>query len=126
MGHDHYRDILMLDEPFAGLDAEAPANLLEDAVSVLRSAATATLVVVHDRADARALADRVLILIDGQLVGAGPPRELLERPPNVLVTRFLGFDGSLDTGDETRLTRPPQFKPDKSISARARRRSQSA
>ena len=99
-------DILMLDEPFAGLDAETRAKLLEDAVSTLRSATRATLVVVHDRAEAWALADRLLILIGGELVAAGPPRELLESPPSPLVARFLGFDGSLQEDGELLLTRP--------------------
>jgi ABC-type sugar transport system ATPase subunit len=100
-------DVLMLDEPFAGLDAEVRANLLEDALSALRSTTRATLVVVHDRAEAWALADRLLILLDGRLVASGSPRELLERPPSVAVARFLGFDGRLEDGDELVLTRPP-------------------
>ncbi len=99
-------DILMLDEPFAGLDPEARARLLEDAVSALRSQTRATLVVVHDRAEAWALADRLLILIGGELVAAGTPRGLLERPPTAVVARFLGFDGSLRDGDGELLTRP--------------------
>ncbi|MBV8710470.1 MAG: ABC transporter ATP-binding protein [Solirubrobacterales bacterium] len=99
-------DILLLDEPFAGLDAEVRASLLEDALSALRSATRATLVVVHDRAEAWALADRLLILIDGRLVATGPPRELLEQPPSLEVAHFLGFDGRLDDGLEVVLTRP--------------------
>jgi len=99
-------DILLLDEPFAGLDAEVRATLLEDAVSAVRSTSRATLIVVHDRAEAWALADRLLVLIGGELVAAGPPRELLEHPPTPAVARFLGFDGSLDEGGETLLTRP--------------------
>ena len=100
-------DVLMLDEPFAGLDAEVRASLLEDALSALHSSTRATLVVVHDRAEAWALADRLLILIDGRLVASGPPRELLEQPPSAVVARFLGFDGSVEDGDELVLTRPP-------------------
>jgi ABC-type sulfate/molybdate transport systems ATPase subunit len=99
-------DVLLLDEPFAGLDAEVRASLLEDALSAVRSQTRATLVVVHDRAEAWALADRLLILIDGRLVAQGPPRELLEQPPTVEVARFLGFDGELDDGEELLLTRP--------------------
>ena len=99
-------EVLMLDEPFAGLDAEVRANLLEDALSALRSTTRATLVVVHDRAEAWALADRLLILIDGRLVASGPPREVLEQPPSVAVARFLGFDGSLEYDGELLLTRP--------------------
>jgi ABC-type sulfate/molybdate transport systems ATPase subunit len=92
---------------FAGLDAEARATLLEDAMSALRSPTRATLVVVHDRAEAWALADRLLILIDGRLEAEGPPRELLERPPSEAVARFLGFDGALREADALVLTRPP-------------------
>lgn len=101
-------DVLLLDEPFAGLDAETRGNLLADAVSALRSDARATLVVVHDRAEAWALADRLLVMIDGRLVAAGPPRELLEHPPTAEVARFLGYDGTLREDGAELLTRPPQ------------------
>jgi len=116
-------DILMLDEPFAGLDAETRANLLEDAVSALRSDTRATLVVVHDRAEAWALADRLLILIEGRLVGAGPPRDLLENPPSATVARFLGFDGRLQDEREVLLTRPAHvaLDPDGPLRARVAR-----
>jgi ABC-type sulfate/molybdate transport systems ATPase subunit len=100
-------DILLLDEPFAGLDSEVRAALLEDALSAVRSQTRATLVVVHDRAEAWALADRLLVLIGGHLVADGSPRELLERPPTPEVARFLGYDGSIADGAETVLTRPP-------------------
>ena len=105
-------DVLMLDEPFAGLDAEARATLLEDAVGALRSETRATLVVVHDRAEAWALADRLLVLIDGELVASGRPRDLLEQPPSIVVARFLGFDGSLEQEDGIVLTRPPLVRLD--------------
>ena len=99
-------DVLLLDEPFAGLDAVTRAELLGDAESALRSAARATIIVVHDRAEAWALADRLLVLLDGRIAATGPPRELLEHPPTEAVARFLGFNGSLTEGDQTLLTRP--------------------
>ncbi len=79
----------------------------QDALSALRSDTRATLVVVHDRAEAWALADRLLILIDGRLVADGSPRDLLEHPPSPGVARFLGYDGAIRDGDATVLTRPP-------------------
>ena len=88
-------DVLLLDEPFAGLDAATRAAMLDDTGAALRAWTTAALVVVHDRAEAWALADRLLVLLEGRLVADGSPRELLERPPTVEVARFLGFDGTL-------------------------------
>ena len=99
-------DVLLLDEPFAGLDAEVRAALLTDAERALRSPGRATLVVVHDRAEAWALADRLLILIEGRIVADGPPATLLSTPPSALVARFLGYDGELRADDELLLTRP--------------------
>ena len=98
-------DVLLLDEPFAGLDPEVRAALLQDAERALRSPERATLVVVHDRAEAWALADRLLILIEGRIVADGPPAALLSAPPSALVARFLGYDGELRDGDELLLTR---------------------
>jgi ABC-type sulfate/molybdate transport systems ATPase subunit len=116
-------DILMLDEPFAGLDAEARASLVEDAVSALRSDTRATLVVVHDRAEAWALADRLFVLIDGRLAASGPPRQVLEDPPTAEVARFLGYDGSLEQDGAILLTRPPnvQLDPTGPLMARVKR-----
>lgn len=98
-------DVLLLDEPFAGLDPEVRAALLQDAERALRSPTRATLVVVHDRAEAWALADRLLIMIEGQIVADGPPATLLSEPPSALVARFLGYDGELRDGAELLLTR---------------------
>jgi ABC-type sulfate/molybdate transport systems ATPase subunit len=99
-------DVLLLDEPFAGLDAETRAGLLEDSLTTLRSERRATLVVVHDRAEAWALADRLLVMLDGRIAAAGPPRELLAAPPTEAVARFLGYDGALSGPTGRLLTRP--------------------
>src|SRR5205085_2312666 len=64
-------DVLLLDEPFAGLDAAARADLLYDAASAFRSPTRGTLIVIHDRSEAWALADRVMILLDGRIAATG-------------------------------------------------------
>jgi ABC-type multidrug transport system ATPase subunit len=98
-------EVLLLDEPFAGLDPGTRATLLEDAADVVRANGRATLVVMHDRAEAWALADRLLVMIDGALVASGSPRELLQRPPTPAVARFLGYDGRLRLDGVLVLTR---------------------
>jgi ABC-type cobalamin/Fe3+-siderophores transport system ATPase subunit len=99
-------DILLLDEPFAGLDPATRAALLDDTAAAIRASARAVVVVVHDRAEAWALADRLIVLIDGRIAAEGAPRELLDNPPTPAVARFLGFTGELRDGDDIVLTRP--------------------
>jgi ABC-type multidrug transport system ATPase subunit len=96
-------DVLFLDEPFAGLDPSTRADLLYDTASALRSRHRATIVVVHDRAEAWALADRVAVLIEGSLLAEGTPSEVFERPPTEEVAAFVGFVGRLQ--EERRVTR---------------------
>jgi ABC-type sulfate/molybdate transport systems ATPase subunit len=101
-------DILLLDEPFAGLDPASRGALLEDTASAIRVSAGAVVLVVHDRAEAWALADRLVVLMDGRIAAAGHPREVLEAPPTPDVARFLGFSGELRDGDQVVLSRPTQ------------------
>jgi ABC-type sulfate/molybdate transport systems ATPase subunit len=101
-------DVLLLDEPFAGLDPTARADVLYDLAPILRDPVRATCVVVHDRAEAWALADRVLVLIDGRLAAAGPPEQVLEPPPTPAVARFLGFTGEVRDGNEIVMARGGQ------------------
>jgi ABC-type sulfate/molybdate transport systems ATPase subunit len=99
-------DVLLLDEPFAGLDPSTRADLLYDAESALRSDDRATLIVVHDRAEAWALADRVAIMLDGRIVQHGSPAEVFEHPATAAAAAFVGFTGTLQTEDGTRMYRP--------------------
>ena len=99
--------VLLLDEPFSGLDAPARADLLEDAGAALAHPERAVAVVLHDRAEAWALADRVLVLLGGRPAAAGPTREVLERPADAEVAAFLGFSGRLELrGGGVRMLRP--------------------
>jgi ABC-type proline/glycine betaine transport system ATPase subunit len=78
---------------------------VEDSTIALRTAASATVVVVHERADAWALADRVAVLLDGRLAALDTPEKLLAEPPSATVATFLGYDGRLRSGGTVTLTR---------------------
>jgi ABC-type multidrug transport system ATPase subunit len=99
-------DVLLLDEPFAGLDPSVRADLLYAVVDILRDPRRATCLVVHDRAEAWALADRVIVLLDGRVVADGPPADALKRPPTPEAARFLGFDGEIADGGGLMMLRP--------------------
>lgn len=100
-------DALLLDEPFAGLDAPTRAELLQDVSSAVRSPDRATLLVIHERAEAWALADRIVVLHDGAVAATGAPADVLEHPPTIGVAEFLGFTGRLHEGNgSVRCVRP--------------------
>lgn len=103
-------DLLILDEPFAGLDPDAMATLRDDTSDALRAHGGAALVVLQDRTDAWALADRLLVLLEGRVAADGPPDRVLEAPPTPEVARFLGYRGELRDGDGLLLLRPHQAR----------------
>lgn len=105
-------DLLLLDEPFAGLDAETQRALVADTATTLREAAGAVIVVLHDRADAWALADRVLVVMEGRIVADDGPDALMQAPPSAEVARFLGYDGQVEHDGGLVLTRPAHVRLD--------------
>src|SRR5437762_2315451 len=60
-------DVLLLDEPFSGLDEPSRAALLPDLAAILRADRVTTVLVSHDRGEALALADRVAVLMGGRI-----------------------------------------------------------
>jgi ABC-type sugar transport system ATPase subunit len=100
-------DALLLDEPFAGLDPPTRRELLGEASVALRDPDRATMIVVHDRAEAWALADRLIVLLDGRVAAEGSPRDILDRPEHLDVAEFLGFTGRVREADGSlRCVRP--------------------
>ncbi|MBZ5735063.1 ATP-binding cassette domain-containing protein [Nocardioides sp. TRM66260-LWL] len=98
-------DVLLLDEPFAGLDPQAHERLVLDLGPALAASGAAVLVVLHERRDAWALADRVAVLLEGRLAALDAPERLLAAPPSAAVARFLGYESELRLPDGSRLVR---------------------
>lgn len=83
-------DVLVLDEPLSALDRALRAQLREEIARIQRGTGVTTLFVTHDQEDAMALADRMVVMSDGQVAGVGPPRTLYQSPPTRFVAEFLG------------------------------------
>jgi len=87
--------LLLLDEPFAALDAPARAELLADLRDVLAGTGTAALLVTHDRREAAAVADRTAVLEDGRVSQVGATAAVLDGPADAACARLLGFENVL-------------------------------
>jgi ABC-type sugar transport system ATPase subunit len=82
---------LLLDEPLAGLDAEARRSLLGDLPVILGAHARTGLVVTHDAAEAARLAEHLVVLVDGRVRAAGAVGELMRVPGDSAVAELLGY-----------------------------------
>jgi ABC-type sulfate/molybdate transport systems ATPase subunit len=84
--------VLLLDEPLAALDAHTRASVRAELRTLLHELAMPTLLVTHEYADAAALADRVGVLVDGQLVQVARPEQLIAQPATPFVADFTGVN----------------------------------
>ena len=89
--------LLMLDEPLGALDHSLRLQLMEELREVLHASHKPAIYVTHDREEAFAVADRLLILHQGVIVQEGTAKELYEQPANAWIAGFLGL-GNLVPG----------------------------
>ncbi len=85
-------EVLLLDEPFAALDAPTRESLSTELSAVLRETGITTLFVTHDRGEALRFGDRVAVLIDGRLRQAGPSHEVFSAPADPETAAFVGVE----------------------------------
>jgi sulfate transport system ATP-binding protein len=83
-------EVLLLDEPFAALDAQVGGELRQWVRSLQHDLGITTLLVTHNQAEAMEVADRVVILNHGRIEQAGEPSAVYDNPVNHFVRSFLG------------------------------------
>ncbi len=84
-------DVLLLDEPFDALDAEGQEQLAADLERAIRETGIALAMVTHDLSRALPLADRLAVLLAGELVQCGPRDAVLRGPVTPAVARLVGM-----------------------------------
>jgi iron(III) transport system ATP-binding protein len=89
-------DLVLLDEPFASLDAHMRASVRADVQQICLSAGTTAILVTHDQDEALSMADRVAVLRDGRIVQYAAPEDLYMRPADPALARFVGDANLID------------------------------
>lgn len=80
----------LFDEPLSNLDASLRVDMRFEIARLHKTLASTMVYVTHDQVEAMTLADRIVVLKDGQIMQVGTPRELYETPNNVFVAQFIG------------------------------------
>jgi len=82
--------LLLFDEPLGALDRKLREYLLTELRSILQESGVPAIYVTHDQEEAFALADRVMLLHDGEIVQHGTPADVYAHPISGWVAEFLG------------------------------------
>ncbi|AMK10778.1 ABC transporter ATP-binding protein [Pseudodesulfovibrio indicus] len=83
-------DALLLDEPFSNLDARLREAMRGELAELRRRLGITTIFVTHDKEEAFALADRIVLMRDARLEQVGSPEDLYARPATPFAAAFLG------------------------------------
>jgi len=87
--------LLLLDEPFASLDAPTRVRLRRDVRALLQTTGTPAILVTHDRTEALALGDTVAVVIGGRVRQVGPVSDVFSHPADAAIAASLGIEAVL-------------------------------
>jgi iron(III) transport system ATP-binding protein len=88
--------VMLMDEPFSGLDFRLRDQVGEETLAMLRQLGTATLMVTHDSDEAMRLGDRVALMKSGRIIQQGTPADLYHHPADVFSTEFFSEINTLE------------------------------
>jgi ABC-type Fe3+/spermidine/putrescine transport system ATPase subunit len=101
--------LLMLDEPLGSLDRVLRESLQLQVRAILKEVGVTAIYVTHDREEAFAVADIIVVMDQGSIVQGGPPAALFAEPVNELVARSLGLRNILP-GTVVRTEKPVEVR----------------
>ena len=82
--------VVLLDEPFNGLDPELRPQMRREVARILRHLGTAAILVTHDQEEALGMADQVGVIRNGKLQQVGTPEDIYYAPTTAFVANFVG------------------------------------
>ncbi len=83
-------EVFLFDEPLSNLDAKLRVKMRAELKELHQKLRTTTIYVTHDQVEAMTLADRIVVLRDGEIEQIGTPQEIYSRPINPFVADFIG------------------------------------
>lgn len=101
-------EVLLLDEPTANLDPASTSRIEELISQIIRQYSTTIVMATHDMSQGQRLADRIAVLINGEILQMGDSREAFTSPRNREVAEFVGveniWDGVITSNEEGAVT----------------------
>ena len=82
--------IFLFDEPLSNLDAKMRVEMRAEICRLHRKIGATMIYVTHDQVEAMTMADRIVVMNQGQIQQVGTPQEIYQKPANVFVGQFIG------------------------------------
>ena len=82
--------LLLLDEPFSGLDVSLRQQIREETIQILKENEIASIIVTHDPEEAMLFADKIVLMQNGRVIQKGSPNTLYTNPINSFSAEFFG------------------------------------
>jgi multiple sugar transport system ATP-binding protein len=82
--------VFLMDEPLSNLDAELRVHMRAEIAQLHRRLGVTFLYVTHDQAEAMTMSDRVVVMMDGEILQVAPPAAIYGDPADLRVARFVG------------------------------------
>lgn len=82
--------LVLMDEPFSGLDAMLRDSTRKEVRAVLKKSGMSAILVTHDQEEALSFADRIAVMNNGKIEQIGTPEEVYYQPKTQFVAQFLG------------------------------------
>ena len=92
--------VLLLDEPLAALDLKLRQHMLIELMNIHDAVGITFIYVTHDQNEAMSISDRVAVMNYGNIIQAGPPDDIYERPNSIFSAYFIG-ETNLISGEVT-------------------------
>ena len=83
-------DLLLMDEPLSNLDTELRVEMRREIKELHQKTKVTVVYVTHDQSEALALADRIVVMNQGQIEQVGTPQEIYSHPATPFVAKFVG------------------------------------
>jgi iron(III) transport system ATP-binding protein len=94
--------VLLMDEPFSGLDSRLKDSVRSETMAILRQSRATAIVVTHDAEEAMRMADKIALMKDGRLVQVGTAHEIYTKPCSLFAAGFFSqmdiFEGVVKNG----------------------------
>jgi putative spermidine/putrescine transport system ATP-binding protein len=87
--------LVLMDEPLSNLDAKLRLEMRAEIRRIHNALGATTIYVTHDQEEALSLADRIVVMRDGEVRQVGAPEDLFSRPDHLDVAEFMGFRNSI-------------------------------